>query len=94
MKQTLERLEKKLNPGEGVKKAGKALTWSFQKKEVNEILERQKTVALQNDHMYVFLVIILGELFEAIQYNVKYIHQQVTELRRGQKTYYRNAVMC
>jgi hypothetical protein len=56
-KMTLNKLASKLKPVEGAKKLGKALIWSFQKGEINEILdalERQKTLfnlALQNDHM-------------------------------------------
>jgi len=53
----LERLASKLSPVGGVKSVGKALTWYFQKDEINEILstiERQKSLfilALENDHM-------------------------------------------
>lgn len=53
----LERLATKLRPTQGLKKFGKALTWPFQKQEIEDILssiERQKSLfslALQNDHM-------------------------------------------
>ena len=56
-KSALERLTLKLAPVEGWRKAGKALTWPFQKEEIKEILstiERHKSLfnlALQNDHM-------------------------------------------
>ena len=54
----LERLISKLKPASGMMKGVKALTWSFKKEEIKEILstiERQKTffnLAMQNDHMY------------------------------------------
>ncbi len=57
LKAALERLESKLAPAEGWRKVGKAITWPFQKEEINEIInviERQKilfNLARQNDHM-------------------------------------------
>lgn len=51
----LEKLASKLKPVEGLKKAGKALTWTFDKKAINDILQtiqRQKSLfelALQCD---------------------------------------------
>lgn len=57
-KNALELLASKLGPRKGLKKVKKALSWSFQKREIKEILgtiERQKTLfilALHNDHMY------------------------------------------
>lgn len=56
-KASLEVLALKLKPVAGWRKAGKALTWPFQKEEISDILgtiERQKTLfglALENDHM-------------------------------------------
>ena len=56
-KTSLERLEKKLRPVEGLRKIVNAIAWPFQKEEITEIInaiERQKTLfilALQNDHM-------------------------------------------
>jgi hypothetical protein len=53
----LERLASKLSTVGVVRSAGKALTWYFQKGEINAILsiiERQKSLfvlALENDHM-------------------------------------------
>lgn len=57
----LKRLQSKLEPVEGIKKFGKAMSWPFQKKDVSDILlalERYKTLftlARQNDHMLVLL---------------------------------------
>jgi hypothetical protein len=57
-KAVLERIAKKLRPQKGLKKVYNALTWPFEKGEVDELLkamERQKFlfgIALQNDHMY------------------------------------------
>ena len=54
---TLQRIEQKLKPAQGRKMVIKAVTWPFQKKEVNELLdhlERQKALFLlaqQNDHL-------------------------------------------
>jgi hypothetical protein len=54
---SLEFLSAKLAPQAGLKKVGKALSWSFQEKEIKgflEAMERQKAVislAMQNDHM-------------------------------------------
>ena len=54
-KAALEQLATKLAPGDVVRKVGRALMWTFDKKEINEILakiERLKTLislALQND---------------------------------------------
>ncbi|KAF7506336.1 hypothetical protein GJ744_011909 [Endocarpon pusillum] len=56
-KTALERLAKRMAPVEGLGKVTKAITWPFQKEEINEILnsiERQKTLfnlARQNDHI-------------------------------------------
>jgi hypothetical protein len=56
-KGALEKLASKLKPAEGLKKAGKALTWYFDKKAINEILQtiqRQKLLfelVVQCDHM-------------------------------------------
>lgn len=56
-KTALERLEKKVAPVKGLRKVSKAITWPFQKEEVEEILnviERQIplfNLARQNDHM-------------------------------------------
>ena len=56
-KSALELLTSKLKPAKGLEKVGKALTWSFQKAEVKDILftiERLKSlfsIARQNDHM-------------------------------------------
>jgi hypothetical protein len=53
----LKKLETKLQPATGLKKAQKALKWPFKKEEVKEMLvlfERQKSalgLAMQNDHM-------------------------------------------
>ena len=58
-KQALERLSSRLAPVTGLKKAGKILTWPFQKRDISDILniiERQKTyfmLALQNKDLYV-----------------------------------------
>lgn len=57
LKTTLERLMNVLKPVTGLKKARKALTWSFKKEEVDQMLrmlERYKSLiglALQKDHM-------------------------------------------
>ena len=51
----LEQLASKLAPGKGIKSLGRALIWSFEKKEMNDIIsriERLKTLislALEND---------------------------------------------
>lgn len=57
-KRTMEELHKKLEPPRSAKKRiGKSLVWSFEKKEVNQLLmqtERFKTcllLTLQNDHV-------------------------------------------
>lgn len=56
-KLALELLTSKLAPVEGLKKMRKALTWPFQKAEIQSVIsmiERQKSIfnlALQNDHM-------------------------------------------
>ena len=56
---TLQRIEHKMRHTQGPKKVIKIVTWPFQKKEVNELLdhlEHQKTLFLlaqQNDHMWV-----------------------------------------
>ena len=56
-KRALEQLALRLALSKGLKKIGKALTWTFQKGEVKEILstiERQASLfdlAMQNDHM-------------------------------------------
>lgn len=56
-KAALEGLTKSLEPKSGLKKAGKAIVWPFEKASINEILnniERQKSMfiyALQNDHI-------------------------------------------
>lgn len=57
LKATLERIVSMLEPAAGLKKARKALTWSFKKGEVADLLcmlERYKSLiglALQKDHM-------------------------------------------
>ena len=54
---TLKRLESKLRPVSGVRKATRTLLWPFQKEEIKDILraiERQKSLfslAVHNDHM-------------------------------------------
>ena len=76
----LKRLEAKLKPVVGWKKAGKALRWPFEKTEVMEILEsieRQKALfalALGNDHI---------RLSIAIQADVADIKRDVSHLRFG-----------
>jgi hypothetical protein len=73
----LERIEVKLQPAGGLKKAGKVLIWPFQKGEIKEILqtiERQKTLfnlALQNDHV---------KLSQAIKDDVRGLHNAVKEI--------------
>ena len=76
----LKRLEAKLKPVAGWKKAGKALRWPFEKTEVAEILgsiERHKALfglALGNDHI---------RLSMAIQADVDDIKRDVSHLRLG-----------
>ncbi|KAL8794136.1 MAG: hypothetical protein Q9195_003321 [Heterodermia aff. obscurata] len=76
----LKRLEAKLKPVVGWKKAGKALRWPFEKAEVTEILrsiERQKALfalALGNDHI---------RLSIAIQADVAGIKDDVSLIRSG-----------
>src|SRR5438046_4016665 len=66
-KHALERLASKLRPREGLKKLSKSVTWPFEKSEIRSILdaiERQKylfILALQNDHMYVILIILVAD---------------------------------
>ncbi len=56
-KRALEQLASRLAPCQGLKKIRNALTWPFQREEIEEILstiERQKSLfdlTLQNDHM-------------------------------------------
>ena len=76
----LKRLEAKLKPVAGWKKAGKVLRWPFEKTEVAEILgsiERQKALfalALANDHI---------RLSIAIQADITDIKRDVSLLRFG-----------
>lgn len=56
-KEAMEELARKLKPEAGIKKFGKALTWTLDKNEISNILskiERLKTLvslALQKDHL-------------------------------------------
>lgn len=58
-KELLEKLAVKLNPGHGLKKIGKAMSWPFERVEIRESLadlERYKllfSIAMQRDHLYV-----------------------------------------
>lgn len=64
-KLALEELAVKLAPADSQKDSRVILSWPFKKGEVNALLcriERQKSMfilALQNDHMYIRLIIIL-----------------------------------
>jgi hypothetical protein len=57
-KRTLEQLQSRLATSKGLSKAGKGLTWPFQRVEIKQILctiERQKSLfdlVLESDHMY------------------------------------------
>ena len=76
----LKRLASKLEPVVGLKKAGKAMRWPFEKKEVLHTLnnlERQKTMfmlALQNDSVKLAL---------AVEDDVTNVKLGVSELRAG-----------
>ena len=60
-KQALEKLQSKITEGHFLKKLGDALVWPLVKEDVADItsrMERLKTfvlIALENDHMYVFV---------------------------------------
>lgn len=96
-KASLEVLAFKLKPVSGWKKAGKALTWPFQKEEIKNILctvERQKTLfglALENDHMYVHkplwtffrMLTWYRALSQAIKENVTEIQAVFTQTQVG-----------
>jgi hypothetical protein len=95
-KTALERLAKKLRPQKALKKAYKALAWPFEKAEVDELLEaieRQKSLfglALQNDHMYSFLILegfvsFNSTLSEKIKDDIQKVTEQLSELQIGQK---------
>ena len=77
---SLERLESKLAPVKGLKKAGKAIVWPFEKVEIQDILitiERQKSLfhlARQNDHI---------ALSKAIKGGVDSLHTRVDEISEG-----------
>ena len=77
---SLKRLESKLAPVKGLKKARKALVWPFEKAEVLDILitiERQKSLfdlARQNDHI---------ALSKAIKGGVDSLHTRVDEINDG-----------
>lgn len=76
----LEGLELVLAPVGGLKKIGKAVTWPFEKDEIQRILstvERQKllfTLARQNDHI---------ALTKALKSNVEAVSVKVNEIGEG-----------
>jgi hypothetical protein len=93
----LERLTSKLAPVVGLRKAGKAITWPFQKEEIKELLatiERQKSLfslALQNDHMCVLvlfisrasILILDSGLSQAIKDDVGTLHDKTDKIVEG-----------
>lgn len=84
---SLKRLELKLKPVIGWKKAGKAVRWPFEKAEILEILgniERQKTffiLALENDHVRLSLAIEAN--VADIKNHLSYIRSGINELGTG-----------
>jgi hypothetical protein len=93
----LERLTSKLAPVVGLRKAGKAITWPFQKEEIKELLatiERLKSLfslALQNDHMCVSvlfiskasILILDSGLSQAIKDDVGTLHDKTDKIVEG-----------
>ena len=93
-KATLECLATKLRPAEGLKKVGKALTWHFQKGEVDDLLstidrlKSQFNLALQNDHMfalYYYEMLTNSGLSQTMGRDVREVRDKVAAIQLGQK---------